>query len=278
MKKEKVLIIFTRYKQYGGEETVINNELLYLNKKYDIKYLEFTNNNLFSLMFSSFNLVVFFKIVFSIFTFKPQKIYINNLWFGGSNAVFYASFVFRNLDIYYKVHNYRFSCSKGTHFLDGNICELCNSNEKSYSYKYKCYRDSLVQTFLINIFSRIQIHALKNKKIRKIYTLNKLQKEKLIDSGISSERIDISKNILNINTKDLPDHKRISNTFCFIGRLESEKGILDLLNVWGKLDTENFKLLIVGDGEWLMWLSDLQKNLKIYQFLGKLIMMKCSKF
>ena len=45
MEKSKILIVFTKYKQFGGEESVIANELEHLNKTYNTKYIEFNNKN-----------------------------------------------------------------------------------------------------------------------------------------------------------------------------------------------------------------------------------------
>ena len=268
MEKEKILIIFTKYKQYGGEETIINDELLHLSDRYNTKYLEFSNKNALSLLFSGFNLYVFFKIVLNILSFKPGKIYINNLWFAGSNAVFYAAFVFKNIEIYYKVHNYRLSCSKGTHFRQNSICELCNHKSKKHSYKFRCYKNSFLLTFLINIFSSIQLRALKNNKITKIYTLNNLQKEKLINSGISRSKIDVSRNIIDIKKNDYFREGIASNTFCFIGRLEEEKGILDLIDVWNQLNTKNFKLIIIGEGAFSKTVEKFAESTNNVEYLG----------
>ena len=248
MEKSKILIVFTKYKQFGGEESVIANELEHLNKTYNTKYIEFNNKNPLNLIISSFNIFIFIKMIYQIFITKPEIIYINNLWFGGSNAVLYASFLFKNLKIYFKIHNYRITCSKGTHFLNNNICEQCDSSNKLSSYKNKCYRNSYIQTLFINIFSKVQLNALKKDRIAKIFILNNLQKEKFINAGIKPEKLSLSKNILNIKKAGITKKEDSSKTFCFIGRLEPEKGILDLIKVWDQFTKTNFNLNIIGSG------------------------------
>jgi hypothetical protein len=40
---KKILVINTIYKEKGGEDTNIVDEIIFLKKHYDIKYLEFKN-------------------------------------------------------------------------------------------------------------------------------------------------------------------------------------------------------------------------------------------
>ena len=42
---KKILVINTIYKEKGGEDTNIVDEIIFLKKHYDIKYLEFKNSD-----------------------------------------------------------------------------------------------------------------------------------------------------------------------------------------------------------------------------------------
>ena len=59
---KKVLVINTRYKQYGGEDSNFVEEIKFLNKFYDVEYLNFDNSeklNIFDIIgfFHSFKFI-----------------------------------------------------------------------------------------------------------------------------------------------------------------------------------------------------------------------------
>ena len=44
IKMKKILVIHNKYRQLGGEDIAVNNELLMLKKNYEVKELYFDNN------------------------------------------------------------------------------------------------------------------------------------------------------------------------------------------------------------------------------------------
>lgn len=270
MNKKRLLIVFNKYKNFGGEEAVFNNELKYLNEHYEIKSLVFSNNKSSSVLWSSFNIISFIKTIYYIFIFKPDIAYFNNLWFKGSNSPLIAGLLSRKLKINIKLHNYRLSCSNSLHYRDKKICRDCDINNKKNSYKYKCYKDSLLLTLLINIYSKIQFAILKSEKINKIYVLNSLQKTILKNHGIKSNKIFEVKNIVNIRKKSSNLNFAKRKKFYFVGRLEEEKGIVDLVNIWEMLNVLNFELHIIGDGTFKKFVKLKAENNKSIFFHGNL--------
>ena len=85
-KRNRVLIVFNKYKQLGGEQITIENEFDYLQNFYETKLLSFKNNFGPSVLWSSFNLFSFLKTFYTVLTYRPKVLYINNLWFKASNA------------------------------------------------------------------------------------------------------------------------------------------------------------------------------------------------
>lgn len=249
MKKKRVLLIFNKYQSFGGEEVSFYNELNFLQNKNIVETLEFKNKNGLSVLWSSFNIISFFKTIYKIFIFRPDIVYINNLWFKASNSPLIACLFFRKLIINIKLHNYRLSCSNAIHYRNGKICNDCNINNKVKSYQHKCYKDSLILTFLVNIYSKIQFQILKSKKINHIYVLNNLQRSILEDFGIKKSKIFEVKNIVNLRKKSNFVNSNESNKFYFIGRLEEEKGLLDLISIWKNLKVHKFELHIIGEGK-----------------------------
>jgi len=247
--KKKILIIFNRYKFFGGEEAAFENEKRFYSKDYIVKTLEFSNDNLFNLIFSIFNPYAFFKTLFTIILFKPDIIYLNNLWYGASNSPVVASFFARKATKKIKLHNFRLSCSKADHYLDNQTCTKCSIKNKRYSYKFKCYKNSLFTTFLINLYSNFQAKLIKSSLIDEVLVLNNLQKEILTKYGIKDKKIKIVKNVLTIRSDYAAEHnKSLKKYFLYVGRLEKEKGLLDLLDTWKSINNKNEILKIIGDG------------------------------
>lgn len=249
MPKKKLLIIFNKYKEFGGEEASFISDKLFYEKKYHLETLEFSNRNTLNLFISFFNPISFLKTFVKLLKFKPDIIYFNNLWFSASNSAILASYFFKNSQKIIKLHNFRLSCAKADHYLKKNTCNLCNLTNKNASYINKCYKNSIFSTFLINIYSLIQSNIIRSKLIDKVLILNDLQKTYLVDFGIKEKKIYLVKN--NINFKFSTNKKLNSlekNVFHYIGRLEEEKGVLDLIKVWTSINNKKYQLKIIGTG------------------------------
>ena len=90
---KKILIIHNKYKQPGGEDVAVLNELSELNKIYKVEYLEFKNEyaNIFSLVGSLFTGVNFKsnnRLKKKIHSFNPDIAYVHNSWFSASTGIF----------------------------------------------------------------------------------------------------------------------------------------------------------------------------------------------
>ena len=246
-KRNRVLIVFNKYKQLGGEQITIENEFDYLQNFYETKLLSFKNNFGPSVLWSSFNLFSFLKTFYTVLTYRPKVLYINNLWFKASNAPLVAAFLFKNIDVYIKIHNYRLSCANSLHYRESIQCIECSVRNKSNSYKYKCYKNSLIMTYLVNKFSQFQFYLLAKRNVKKIFVLNNFQKELMVEAGLDKNKIFLTKNIVKIKPRDRGQNN-IHNKFYFVGRYVEEKGILDLISAWKELDTSNFELHLIGQG------------------------------
>jgi len=92
-KNKKILIINTTYRQLGGEDINIIEEVNFLQKFYKVDYLEFQNKK--KLQFKD----LFYFLMLNnkdsnsqlqnkINQFNPDLVYINNTWFKGNLGLF----------------------------------------------------------------------------------------------------------------------------------------------------------------------------------------------
>ena len=108
---KKILIIHTKYKNRGGEDIAVENEINFLKRHYEVEVLYFTNKTtnileqVVSLMFNK-NKRNQKLLTDSLGDFDPDLVYINNTWFNASLDIF-KTLKSNKKNIVIKLHNFR---------------------------------------------------------------------------------------------------------------------------------------------------------------------------
>ena len=130
---------------------------------------------------------------------------------------------------------------------------VLSGNNKKYAMKYKCYRNSYIQTGLVLVSNYINKRIKSFENVDKYICLSEFSKGK-ISSFIEPSKIVIKSNFEDYDKKiNYNNSKR--NYFLYIGRLDKTKGIDILIKAWEKLKKE--KLIVIGTG-------DLENEIKDY--------------
>lgn len=271
---KKILLINTEYREYGGEDANIKDELNLLSKYFDVEFINFSNNsnNLSSILgFISGNNHSSNKILYKkISSFKPDVLYVHNTWFKANLGVFKISKKL-NLPIIVKIHNYRFDCGrfflKKNHLRDELLCNKCSMKKSDSLYFNKYYKESLIKSLLLTMYSKRYFNIIKNNDIQ-IACLNNFQKNYLIRLGIDKSKLNILHNPMPINvTKNTFDFD--SSYALYAGRIDSSKGVDLLINAWLNSKMKDIPLKIIGEGDLLEFLVNEYRNEKI-DFLGNI--------
>ena len=126
---KKILIIHNSYKNTGGEDIAVENEILFLKKYFEVETLFFSNiekksfNLIRSLIFSN-NKKSNKLLLEKIQDFQPDIAYVHNTWFVASLGIFN---ILKNKEIktYIKLHNFRYFCTRSflssKHYKDKQI-------------------------------------------------------------------------------------------------------------------------------------------------------------
>ena len=250
---KKILVINTKYRIYGGEDSNIKDELKLLNRKYETLYLEFDNrerlniNDIFSFIFRT-NPRSNTLLKEAIVNFNPDLVYIHNLWFKGQLGIF--KILEKNkIKVAHKIHNFRYQCTN-TLFIFNHInkyqkCPMCGLERGKFSFFNFYYHNSRLKSLAIIFFSKRYLYILKKYNL-KILVLNEFHKLKLIDAGVIKEKISIYYNPINLDEDFKYSFK--SDYVVYAGRLDKTKGILELVEAWKKIKIKNLKLVIIGSG------------------------------
>lgn len=271
----KVLVVNTTYRNLGGEDTNIIDELNLLKQKYEVSYLEFNNSkniNIFDIIsfFLSSNYLsnkIFRK---KLDEFKPDFIYIHNTWFKASLGIF-KIIRKNNLNALVKIHSFRYECGRyfyiNNHLKNEQFCKACGLKQKKLKVLNKYFNNSYAKSLFLILYSKKYYKILKNEKI-KILTITSFHKEKIIENGIDSSKVFLFSNPIqnsNIIEKSFSD-----NSVIYAGRITEMKGIESLLECWSKLRNNKTKLKVIGSGDLKEKLISKYKNSINIEFIGEI--------
>ena len=251
--RKKILVLHNSYKQYGGEDAAVEDEVKLLKKDYIVDYINFKNDNPNSIqeingLFFNFNNESIKKITSKINLFNPDILYVHNTWYKISLSIFEISKKM-NIPLVLKVHNFRYDCANSLHFRNGKTCHDCTPENRVPGIVNRCYDNSFLKSLLITNYSKNYFDKMKNFDF-KILLLNNFHYQYLINLGISKEKIFIVPNPIDeYDINSVKEHES-NNTAIYAGRLSQEKGLEQLLKAWSESNAakSNYKIKIIGDG------------------------------
>ena len=248
----KILIIHNKYRNLGGEDIAVDNEVQFLQKHFEVKTLYFSNNS--TNLISSITSILFNRnrkvvnlVKKEINNFKPDYVYIHNTWFFVSLGVF--TYLKKNkINTLIKLHNFRYDCTRSyllkNHLRGKRFCNACGITETRAVIFNKYFEESFLKSFFIIKYGKKYFRIL-NDSFLKILVLTDFHRNYLINLGIND------------------------NYIVYAGRISEEKGVEDLIKSFKLSNLQEFKLKIVGEGPKYQYLESKYSNESI-QFLGLL--------
>lgn len=267
---KKILVINTKYKNFGGEDSNIIDEIKFLENNYEVKYLEYDNSKKLSFLdlvgfITGSNFVSNKQLIETIKAFQPDLAYVHNTWFRSGLKIF--KILKKNKIItYVKIHNFRYDCTRyfsGSKHLDGKkFCKKCGFKPALFN---KYFKESFLKSFFVILYGKRYINILKN-YTDKILSISNFQEQQLKKIGFNENKTLIFHNPIFFNKyQNTYDPK--SNYVVYAGSVSNQKGVKELLDSWAKSDIKNIELRIIGEGS-LYQLKDVY--VKNINFLGAL--------
>jgi len=278
---KKILLINSLYREYGGENANIFEDIEFLKKGYTVDYLEFDNKkaNILDILslFSSSNLAsnqIFKK---RLLIANPDYVYFQNLWFKANTGLLDIAGKL-NYNIVLKIHNFRFECgyyfSSNKHINKNEICPKCGFENKKYTIFNKYFSESYLKSFFVILHNRKLIKKIKKYNV-KVILLNKIQYDNLVSKGVEKEKIKVLKNPIREKSANL--YNPNSNYVVYAGRISNSKGVEELLKTWDYLGFNDINLKIIGDGEIKNILQENYKSENV-EFVGVLDNLESAKY
>jgi len=272
---QKILVIHNEYQNFGGEDQSVKNEILLLEKYFNVETLIIDNNieeplnDIYSLFFNK-NIQFEKKLNDLIKSFNPDLVYVHNTWFKISLNVFKR---IKKLDIpvYIKLHNFRYFCTKSysvqNHLNYEDFCQACGLQKKKFQFFNKYFKNSYIKSFLVIKYGKKYFKILQDASI-KIMVLTEFHKTFLEEQGIKKNKVSVVPNYLPINYSE--NLEESENYFVYAGRLSPEKGVEELLEAFNNKDFKEMHLKIIGDGPQLNYLVNKYKHNHNYEFFGSI--------
>lgn len=276
MNHQKILVVNTKYRVFGGEDANIVDELYFLKKYFEVDYLEYKNSD--RLTFSDLvgflslsNIISNRKLKSKINRFNPDIVYVHNTWFKAGLGV-YKLLRKKNIRTIQKIHNYRFDCSRfflsKNHLRNQTQCPACGVKKDNLGNFNRYFNESFLKSLFVIFYSKKYFKILESYPLE-ILVLSKFQKNYIENLGIKKTKISIYPNPINISLEEISNYDSGSTNVIFAGRLVQTKGVEEILQIWDRIDTRNLILEIIGSSNEKNNLSEKysSKNIK---FTGEL--------
>ena len=255
MSSLRILRIFSRYEQYGGEEAVARRIHQELSEVLDADWFESSTGTLLGNSFTS-RLAAPWKVVHNtavagtLRKLQERNRYcaweIHNVFPALSPSVYQVAFDL-GIPVVHFLHNYRLSCVNGSFLNHGEPCERCIKGNFLPAVQTICWRESRLACGLMGI-ALARVRKLKVfERVSAWIALSQAQRALHLKMGLPDRTLHVVPHFLDFSAarvSALPPN----GYALFLGRLSPEKGVANLLLGWKKLKTPGARLVIAGSG------------------------------
>ncbi|MCX6019777.1 MAG: glycosyltransferase family 4 protein [Chloroflexi bacterium] len=253
--KRAILQIFNRYLNVGGEEQFTRLLAGALESDYDVDtYAGSTEallgNGILGRVKAPLKAWHNDDVVRDLRRMQAEKRYavwiIHNVMPALSPAVYTTAFEL-GVPIVHYLHNFRLMCANGLLLNHGEPCERCLNGNFMPAFTTACWRNDRIASGMMGLILK-RVRALDVfGRVDAWIALNQHQKRKHVEVGVPDERIHVVSNFVEM-TPDVP-MSNAKGDVLYLGRLSHEKGLVNLIHAWSRIDSRGRRLRIAGSGD-----------------------------
>lgn len=197
---------------------------------------------------------------------RPDVVHFTNTFPLISPAAYYAARA-ESVPVVQAVHNFRLLCPGGAFSRNEHACEKCLHRRFPWpALLHKCYRQHRMATLAVaTLVGWQRFSRMMPRLVSRFYTLSAFARQKLVEGGLPSDRIDVKPNFL---FEDPVIGAGGGGYVAFVGRLSPEKGLTTMLQAWAARP-EMPRLRILGDGPMALKVQEACRTDSRIQWLGR---------
>ena len=251
----RVLQLFSRYRDFGGEEGSVYRIGDALHREFDVGFFLTSSAEAFSgnpvqRGVSVLKAISNWSVVEQLKHYQELGSYnlwlIHNVFPAMSPAVYELAFRI-GVPVVQYLHNYRMGCINGFFLNHGSPCQTCMGGNFIKALRTACWHDSHIQSGIMGLITARTRGMDLFHKISHWIAISEAQKREHVAMGIPSEKISVVPHYYETATANKPSHTGGGDAL-FVGRLSAEKGVDRLIRAWQLIQNCGRALWIVGDG------------------------------
>jgi|SRR5271165_50084 len=269
----KILQIFSRYQQFGGEESSVRDIGKALGSRHKVEtFFGSTGEMLGNGFFGKIRAPL--KAIWNREVYKKlreiQAVQRFDLWlvhnvFPGLSPAVYDAARIMDVPVVQYLHNYRFACVNGFLLNHGEQCVRCLNGNFFPAVQTRCWHESRIACATMGV-SLVRLRTVGVfKQVAHWIAISQAQKAIHTRIGIPEEKISVLYHFYDgPKFNDLAPGRDV----LFVGRLSAEKGVSILIDAWLQSGITDRRLWIVGDGPIRAELEARAGNRSNIQFAG----------
>ena len=228
MSRLRVLVAHNSYQMRGGEDAVVDAEVVLLcSRGHAVTEYRRHNDELRDMRTLAAALDTLWSRRTSrdlgklIAEARPDVIHAHNTFPLISPSLYWAADR-RGIPVVQTLHNFRLMCPQAMFLRAGRVCEDCLGRFPWPAVRHRCYRGSAPQTAVLA--SMIGVHRMigtYRTKVSRYIALTEFSRTKFIAGGLAGEQISVKPNFVDV---PVPENERQRSGALFVGRLSPEKG------------------------------------------------------